>query len=159
MKIMRPPNSGNRDASVILRKSVTANANGFVRVYADADEAALTAAGWTVASVHVDLDETVALRKTISPLLAKLERLEARIEEIGRQPVPPPILRKITIAPEPEPVADRAYDHVAALLEKAARAGLGREFDDAASQLRRRCDSAPALAAASAIGNLERSRT
>jgi hypothetical protein len=85
--------------------------------------------------------------KITSPILEKLTQLERRVEEIGRQPVPPPMLRKVIA----EPAADPGYDAIAGLLEKAARAGLGREFDDAASQLRRRCDSAPAMAAASAI--------
>ncbi len=101
-----------------------------------------------------DLRKAVAadVRKITSPIFQKLATLEARLEEISAQPVPPPILRKIAI--NPEPANDPNYGAVADLLEKAARAGLGREFDDAASHLRRRCDSAPAMAAATAIDPL-----
>jgi hypothetical protein len=87
-----------------------------------------------------------ALRKAAEPIFERLRKLERRVEEIGAQPVPPPNLRKSA-----EPADDPAYDGIADLLEKAARAGLGREFDDAATHLRRRCDSAPAMAASTEI--------
>ena len=89
------------------------------------------------------------VRKGAEPIFAALERLEKRVKEIAVavQPVRPEIMRRA----EPAPANDPNYVAVADLLEKAARAGLGREFDDAASILRRRCDSAPAMAAASAI--------
>lgn len=70
-------------------------------------------------------------RAHYAPIVARLERLEKLVDEIGRQPLPPPALRKIAI--EPEPAADPAYDAIADLLQKAARAGLGREYEDAAS--------------------------
>jgi hypothetical protein len=62
---MAPPKSGSRDAAKILGKSIQANKNGFARVYSDDDEAALKAAGWTVAGVYVDddVDDTLTLRK------------------------------------------------------------------------------------------------
>ena len=88
-----------------------------------------------------------AMRKSIAPLFEKIAKLERRVEEVeaDTRPLPPAILRRH----EPAPANDPNYVAVADLLEKAARAGLGREFDDAATILRQRSDSAQALAAAS----------
>jgi hypothetical protein len=62
MMIMKPP-FGGQPASAILGKSVPTNANGFARIYSDADAAKLKAAGWTVAAIAVE-DDFPALAKS-----------------------------------------------------------------------------------------------
>jgi len=67
MKLMKPPATGQRDASAILNKAMVANDRGFVRVYSDSDAATLSRAGWTIAAVFADPDDDpLALRKAAS---------------------------------------------------------------------------------------------
>lgn len=101
MMIMRPPASGKPSASDVLGKSLTTNANGFVRVFDDEDVTKLRASGWTIAGEYpeddypalakaelIRADAEARVRKAVAPIMDQLAELKKIVDTIASQPVP-----------------------------------------------------------------------